>query len=81
VIDRAGIHDELGRISVPTLILVGEEDLATPLAKAEQIAEAIAGAELIRIPRAGHSSSVEEPAAVTAAIERFLNARETSSVS
>ncbi|MEO8700729.1 MAG: alpha/beta fold hydrolase [Kofleriaceae bacterium] len=72
VIDRAGIHDELARIAVPTVVVVGDEDLATPLPKAEKIAGAIRGATLVRIPRAGHSSTVEEPVAVTAAIETFL---------
>ena len=74
VIDRAGVHDELARIAAPTLVVVGEEDVATVPAKAERIAAAIRGARLARIPRAGHSSTVEEPAAVTAAIESFLAA-------
>ena len=72
VIDRAGIHDELSRVVAPTLILVGEEDVATPPAKAERIASAIVGSRVVRVPRAGHSSTVEEPAAVNAAIESFL---------
>jgi pimeloyl-ACP methyl ester carboxylesterase len=74
VIDRAGIHDELARITSPTVIVVGDEDVATPRAKAEKIASAIAHAKLVTIPRAGHSATVEEPAAVTAAIESFLTA-------
>jgi pimeloyl-ACP methyl ester carboxylesterase len=78
VIDRAGIHAELSRITAPTLVVVGDEDLATPRPKAEKIAAAIAGAKLVGIPRAGHSSPVEEPAAVTAAIEAFLAALPTS---
>ena len=73
VIDRAGIHDELARITAPTLVVVGEEDLATVPAKAERITGAIRGAKLARIPGAGHSSTVEQPAAVTAAIEGFLD--------
>jgi len=72
VVDRAGIHAELARITAPTLIVVGDEDIATPRPKAERIASAISGAKLVAIPRAGHSSSVEEPALVTAAIEAFL---------
>ncbi len=72
VIERDAIHGELGRIRVPTLVVVGEEDVATVPAKAERMAAAIAGARLVRIPRAGHSSPVEEPAAVTAALEGFL---------
>jgi pimeloyl-ACP methyl ester carboxylesterase len=73
VIDRAGIsQSELARIKAPTLVIVGDEDVATPHAKAQEIVAAIAGARLVTIPRAGHSSPVEEPAAVTAALEAFL---------
>jgi 3-oxoadipate enol-lactonase len=72
VVDRGGIHAELGRITAPTLVVVGEEDVATPRPKAERIVGAIPGAKLVTIPRAGHSSPVEEPALVTAAIEQFL---------
>jgi pimeloyl-ACP methyl ester carboxylesterase len=74
VVDRGGIHDELPRITAPTLILVGDEDVATPRPKAERIAAAIPGARLVDIPRAGHSSTVEQPAAVISAIEQFLQA-------
>jgi len=73
VIDRAGVHAELARIVAPTLVVVGDEDVATPRPKAERIVAGIAGARLVEIPRAGHSSSVEEPAAVTAAISGFLD--------
>ncbi len=72
VIDRAGIHDELPQIAAPTLVLVGDEDVATPPAKAEKIARTIRDARLVRIPHAGHSSTVEAPGDVTAAIEAFL---------
>ena len=72
VIDREGIRDELDRINLPTLIMVGEEDVATVPEKARRIHEKIGGSTLVYIPRAGHSSSVEEPEAVTAAIATFL---------
>lgn len=72
VIDRAPIYPELSRVKTPTLILVGDEDVATVPAKSERLHAAIAGSRLVRIPRAGHSSTVEEPAAVTAAISEFL---------
>jgi 3-oxoadipate enol-lactonase len=75
VIDRAGVYDELGRIRAPTTVIVGDQDVATPLPKAQRIAAGIAGAKLVQIPRAGHSSPVEEPAAVTAAIEAALTNR------
>ena len=72
VIERKPIYDELERIALPTLILVGDEDVATVPAKAQRIHEAIAGSRLVTIPYAGHTSSVEQPQAVTSAIEEFL---------
>ena len=72
VIERAAVLDELPRITAPTLIIVGDEDVATVPAKAERMARAIPGARLVRIPQAGHSSTVEQPAAVNAALVEFL---------
>ena len=73
VIDRAPVGaDELGRIHTKTLVVVGDEDVATPRRYAEHLVASIRGAKLVVIPRAGHSSTVEEPGAVTDAIERFL---------
>jgi pimeloyl-ACP methyl ester carboxylesterase len=72
VIERKPIYDELGRVTLPTLIMVGDEDVATVPAKAQRIHEAIAGSRLITISHAGHTSSVEQPQAVIAAIEEFL---------
>jgi pimeloyl-ACP methyl ester carboxylesterase len=72
VIDREGVYDQLGRIETPTLILVGDEDVATVPAKAERMHAAIAGSQLVVIPGAGHSASIEQPALVTKAIEDFL---------
>lgn len=72
VIERTAIYPELGRIVCPTLVIVGDEDVATVPAKSQRIAAAIAGARLLQIPRAGHSSSLEAPAAVNQALARLL---------
>ncbi len=72
VIERPSIEDELVRIAVPTLVIEGEEDAAVPPERAKRTAERIPSARLVMIPRAGHTSTVEEPEAVTAAIEEFL---------
>ncbi|XWW44179.1 alpha/beta fold hydrolase [Fibrella sp. USSR17] len=72
VIGRQGVRAELDRITLPTLIMVGDEDVATVPEKARRIHEKIARSLLVTIPRAGHSSSVEEPEAVNAAIASFL---------
>jgi len=73
VIRRKSIHEELYKIQVPTLILCGDQDIATPLVKAERIKAQIAKARLAIIPGAGHSSTIEEPAAVNAAMLAFLD--------
>ena len=73
VIDRQGVYDEIDKITTPTLILVGEEDVATIPAKAERIHARIAGSRLVRIPKSGHSSTIEEPEAVNTAIKAFLS--------
>lgn len=74
VVERKSVESELSLITAPTLVIVGDEDVATVPAKAERIRDGIVGAKLVVIPRAGHSSTIEEPAAVNAAIATFLRA-------
>lgn len=72
VIDREGFYDQLDRIELPTLIIVGEEDVATPPHKSERMRDAIKNSQMKLLPRAGHTSSIEEPEAVTRAIRKFI---------
>lgn len=72
VTTRKGVYEELNKITVPTLVLVGDEDTATVPAKSERIHAKVKGSQLVIIPRAGHSSSVEEPEAVNKALLSFL---------
>jgi pimeloyl-ACP methyl ester carboxylesterase len=74
VVGRRGLEDLLPRIAVPTLVLHGAEDAAIARERAHRTAQAIRGAEWVDIPRAGHTATIEEPAAVSAALERFLAA-------
>jgi 3-oxoadipate enol-lactonase len=76
VITRRPILDELSRIKTPTLILHGEDDRAIVPPRARATA-AIAHARLHMIPRAGHTSTVEEPAAITHALAQFLDEHAT----
>ena len=73
VITRRGIADQLHTIRAPTLILVGDQDVATPPAVAQRIHARIPQSQLAIIPGAGHTSTVEEPEAVNAAILAFLS--------
>jgi pimeloyl-ACP methyl ester carboxylesterase len=72
VIERQGVYDQLDRIQVPTLILVGDQDVATVPAKAERMQARIAGSQLRIIPGAGHTSTLEEPEAINRALLEFL---------
>lgn len=69
---RSSVVDRVSSIAVPTLIIIGRDDAATPLPKSEQLNQLIQGSQLVVIPDVGHSSSVEQPEAVTAAILDFL---------
>jgi pimeloyl-ACP methyl ester carboxylesterase len=73
VTDRPPIYDELAKIHTPTLVIVGEEDVATPVEKSKTIAGAIAGARLEIVPEAGHSSTVEQPERLSDLIETFVD--------
>lgn len=72
VINRSGVSEELRRIDLPVLIIVGDQDVATVPEKSEQMHAAIRGSKLIVIADAGHSSTIEQPHAVNQAIYAFL---------
>jgi len=72
VIDRKGVYEQLSGLTTPTLILAGAEDVATTQSKSERIHSTVAGSQLVTIPRAGHSSSIEEPEAVTKSLLSFF---------
>lgn len=73
VIDRDGVLEKLSAITTPTLVLVGDEDVATVPLKSERICAAIPGARMQILPGAGHSSTIETPDTVNAAMEAFLS--------
>jgi 3-oxoadipate enol-lactonase len=61
-------RSELIGVSVPTLVLVGAEDPATPPEQAEAIAEGIPGARLQVLRGAAHLLNVEQPEAFNRAV-------------
>ena len=74
VMAEADLSDVLPRIEVPTLLIWGEEDARSPLYVARQFDDAIADAELLVIPEAGHCSTLERPERVNEAIRDFCRA-------
>jgi pimeloyl-ACP methyl ester carboxylesterase len=70
---REDITDRLGEVEQPSIVIHGEEDAAIEMERAEQLASGLPNLiELVRVPRAGHSSTVEQPELLTEAIDRFL---------
>jgi len=72
VANRKGVADELGKIGAPTLVVVGEQDKPTPVEKARRIHAGIAGSRLEIVPDCGHSSTIEQPKALTELITDFV---------
>lgn len=66
------LRAELERVGVPTLVVGGREDRATPPVKARELADGIPGATLVEIPGAAHLATVEQPGRVLAALLAHL---------
>jgi pimeloyl-ACP methyl ester carboxylesterase len=64
----------LGRVSAPTLVLVGDQDQVTGPAESRRLADGIPGARLEIIESAGHAANQERPGAFNAAIAGFFAA-------
>ena len=74
VANRTGVEHEIAAISVPTLVVVGADDANTPPPVAQRIVERIPGTRLQEIPACGHTSTLEQPDAVTRLLRAFLSA-------
>ncbi|MEU1617112.1 alpha/beta fold hydrolase [Streptomyces sp. NPDC005722] len=68
------VRAELGRITVPTLVLGGAEDQVTPPADARALVAGIPDARLAVVPGASHLVPVEQPAAVGELLVRHFEA-------
>jgi pimeloyl-ACP methyl ester carboxylesterase len=79
VIHRSGVTDQLGKIVTPTLIIVGDQDVAIMPAEGELMHMRIPGSRFVVIPGAGHTPTVEEPVAVTTAMSEFLTSLQARS--
>jgi len=64
---------DLSRISCPTLVIVGEEDVLTPVADAVALQNQIARSRLVILPQAGHLSNLEVPDGFALAVSDFLS--------
>ena len=72
IIARADSRPHLAAIAVPTLVLVGDQDVLTPPARSEALVAAIPDARLVIVPECGHASTLEQPEAVNRALLAWI---------
>ncbi|RMH38278.1 MAG: alpha/beta fold hydrolase [Nitrospirae bacterium] len=65
----------LASVTCPTLVIVGEDDIATPPSEAHYMVDRLPQSKLITIPGAGHLSNIEQPERFTQALMDFVSAR------
>ena len=70
-IQTLDLRDHVAGIAIPTLVIVGRDDPATPVAASAVIHRAIAGSTLAVLDEASHLSNIEQPEAFDAALAAF----------
>ncbi|CAM5451668.1 alpha/beta hydrolase [Streptomyces spiroverticillatus] len=70
--ERPDYRESLPRVAAPTLVLVGADDVYTPVPVAEEIRDLIPGATLTVVDDAGHLPGAEQPSRFNAALLNFL---------
>ncbi|MGC1121287.1 MAG: alpha/beta hydrolase [Candidatus Methanofastidiosia archaeon] len=71
--DKFNVMEEIHRISIPTLVIAGQQDVLTPLKYSQYLADNIKSARLEIIENCGHMAMLEQPEVFNSAIERFLS--------
>jgi 3-oxoadipate enol-lactonase len=64
--------ERLKHIHCPTLVMVGKQDILTPVKFSEQLAQGIPNAEIVVINHGGHGLLVESPDTVASVLLNFL---------
>lgn len=72
MMERPDSHALLPAITVPTLVVVGEEDVLTPPSESDAMVAALPNATLVQIAGAGHLASLEQAQAFDASVQVFL---------
>lgn len=71
--DRPDATNWLEKITIPTLLIFGEEDALAPSHVIKTLTAGLPNATLVKLPQAGHFSALEQPEMFNEALEEFLN--------
>jgi pimeloyl-ACP methyl ester carboxylesterase len=71
---RPDSFDTLRAVTVPALVVAGEQDDLSSPADAQAMVDALPGARLVVVARSGHLTAVEAPEAFNGAVHEFLTA-------
>ena len=72
-INRPDSRESLSQIQIPTLILAGRDDPASPLEVQLEMLDSLPNANLILLKNCGHFSMLEQPVQVTFALQAWLD--------
>lgn len=70
--DRPDSFPTLPTVTVPSLLVVGEEDEITPLIESEKMRDVLPHATLVCLPGCGHLANLESPELFNMAVGAFL---------
>ena len=73
ILDRENVLVKLSSVSIPTTIIVGENDEPTPPENNKRMADTFPNSYFFSIPNAGHSAAVEKPEEVANSMRKFYN--------
>jgi 3-oxoadipate enol-lactonase len=72
MLGRADLRAALPTLTMPTAVVVGEEDYAAPVAMAQALHDGIAGSTFTVLPKARHLTPLEVPDVIAAELDRLL---------
>ena len=70
--DKFDVMERVREIGLPSLVIVGADDIMTPVRYAEYLGRELQNAEVVIVPNSGHFVTLEQPEAVNDAVAGFL---------
>jgi pimeloyl-ACP methyl ester carboxylesterase len=72
MINRSDNRDVARNIKCPTVVMVGDQDIVTPISEHKELADLIPDARLVVVPTCGHMITLENPVATAGILRGWL---------